>query len=146
MTILAVDYGTKRVGVAVSGPTGKTAVALTTLAAEPRAKLLAAIERLVEEYRAAEVVVGIPKRTDGGPGTLAPAVDAFAAELRGLGLSVVVRDEAHTSQAAAERLRASGSKTGSRAGAKTRAKRAEAVDREAAAVLLQSYLDERARA
>ena len=146
MIILAIDYGTKRVGVAVSGPSGKTAVPLTTLAAEPRAKLIAAIEHLVEEYRAAEVVVGIPKRTDGGPGTLAPAADALAAELRGLGLSVVLRDEAHTSQAAAEGVRAAGGKTGSRAGAKTREKRAAAVDRAAAAILLQGYLDERTRA
>jgi putative Holliday junction resolvase len=145
VTVLALDYGTRRVGVAVSGPGGRTALPVTTLPAEPRTKLLAAIERLVMEYAVTQVLVGSPRRVDGGPGTLAAAVDSFCADLRGLGLSVVVRDEAHTSEAAAANVRGRGGKTGSRAGARTREKRAAVVDREAAAVLLRGYLDERSR-
>ena len=133
MRVLAVDPGSKRVGIAVSDPTGTIAQALPTVAAEPHDTLPSRLAALAKEKDAARIVVGLPRRMDGSFGPEAKAARELAAALRDAsGLPVVLVDERLTT-AAAERAMISG---GVR-----RAKRRLAIDGVAAALLLQSHLD-----
>lgn len=136
MKIMAIDFGTKRTGIAVSDETGMLARPLTTLTATTVAGLQEAIGRLVSEHRPAELVVGNPRRLDGTPGTHADATAALAASLREqFAIPVTLWDEALTTIEAHARLLEGGA---------GRRKRKESIDRAAAAVLLQDYLDTRA--
>jgi putative pre-16S rRNA nuclease len=131
--VLAVDPGSKRVGIAVSDPTGTIAQALPTVAAEPRDTLASRLAILAKEHEAVRIVVGLPRRMDGSYGPEAKAARELAAALRqASGLPVELVDERLTT-AAAERAMISG-------GVK-RAKRRETIDGVAAALLLQSHLD-----
>ena len=133
MRVLAVDPGSKRVGIAVSDPTGTIAQALPTVAAEPHDTLPSRLAALAKEKDAARIVVGLPRRMDGSFGPEANAARELAAALRDAsGLPVELVDERLTT-AAAERAMISG---GVR-----RAKRRLAIDGVAAALLLQSHLD-----
>ncbi len=133
--ILAVDPGTKRVGVAVSDPTGTIAQALATVPAEPRDSLAARLAGIAAEREAKRIVVGLPRRMDGSYGPEATAARQLADAIRqASGLPVELVDERLTT-AAAERAMIEG---GVR-----RAKRRESIDQVAATLLLQSYLDRR---
>jgi putative Holliday junction resolvase len=138
MKVIAIDYGTKRTGVAVSDEGGSLARPLATLAETNAPRLAASLARLVAEHRPSEVLIGNPRRLDGTPGTHAAAVEALAATLRALpaiaGIPVILWDEALTTVEAHARLLEGGA---------GRRKRREAIDRAAAAVLLQDYLDHR---
>ena len=131
--ILAVDPGTTRLGLALSDPTGTIASALVTLPAEPVATL---VQRLAETARAHEVtriVVGLPIRMDGSRGPEASAAAKLADDLRAATRVPVETLDERLTTAAAERLLI-------KAGMK-REKRRQTVDRVAATILLQSYLD-----
>lgn len=133
MRILALDYGTKRIGVAVSDEGGRLARPVRVLPARGRFPDLAPLDPLVRELAPGEIVVGLPVRSDGSPGTLAAEVTRFAERVaRRFGVPVVLRDEQLTTVEAAERLRASGARP---------RKREALIDAAAAAVLLQAYLD-----
>jgi len=135
--MLGVDFGTKRVGVAVSDETATLARPLAVLPAVPRDRLLRGIGEIVGIYEPAAIVVGYPRRSRGEPGTHAAAAEAFAALLKEkLGVRVELRDEALTTEAAREKLLEAGAR---------RRKRRERIDAAAAAVLLQAFLDERGR-
>lgn len=133
--ILALDYGTKRIGVALSDELGWTAQPLETYRRKTLEADLAHIAALVREHEAAEVVLGLPIRTTGELGPEAAAVEHFRQRLQPLlPVPIVTWDERHTTQSAEELLiRADLS----------RAKRRQVVDRVAAAILLQSYLTDR---
>ena len=131
--VLAVDPGSKRVGVAVSDPTGTIAQPLTSLPAEPAGTLVARLSALARERQAERLVVGLPRRMDGGIGPEAKAARALAADLRrATGLQVALVDERLTSVAAERALLAGGA---------TRARRRQLSDQVAAALILQGYLD-----
>jgi putative Holliday junction resolvase len=133
MRVLAVDFGTRRVGVAVSDETATLARPLVVLPAEPRDRLLRELTQLVATHAAGEIVVGRP-RGNRGPGTLEAAAEAFAGELEGAcGVPVVLRDESMTTAAAHEKLLEAGA---------SRRKRRASIDAAAAAVLLQAWLDD----
>jgi putative Holliday junction resolvase len=135
MRILAVDPGSKRVGLALSDPTGTIAQALTTVSADPGETLPSRLVQIARANDAGKIVVGLPLRLDGSSGPEAAAARKLADELRvASGLPVELVDERLTT-AAAERAMIS---TGMR-----RAKRRTTVDRVAAALLLQSHLDRR---
>jgi putative Holliday junction resolvase len=130
---MAVDPGTLRVGVAVSDPTSTIAQPLTTVPAEPAATLVERLVALAREQDADRLVVGLPRRMDGGQGPEARAARALAQELRRVGgIPVTLVDERLTSVAAERALLAAGAK---------RARRRELSDQVAAALILQSYLD-----
>ena len=135
--VLAVDPGTQRVGLALSDASATIAQPLTTIPAEPLASLP---ERLAEQamrYEASELVVGLPRRMDGGLGPEAVEARALAGRLRRLtGLPVTLVDERLTSVAAERALLATGTR---------RSRRRELSDRVAAALILQTYLDSAAR-
>lgn len=137
MRVLAVDPGSKRVGLAVSDPTGTIAQPLTTVAAEPRDTLAARLAGFAREQEAARIVVGLPVRLDGSHGPEAAAARVLADELRRASrLPVELVDERLTTAAAERSLLAGGMR---------RDKRRANIDRVAAAILLQAHLDARKR-
>lgn len=133
MRVLGVDLGTRRIGLAVSDPSGTLASPLTVQArgddhAEDHAALLAT----ADAERVARIVVGLPLSLSGDEGPAARAARAEVEELRAAtSLPIDVHDERFTTVSATRRLRESG---------RGRAKR-DPVDAAAAAEMLQSYLD-----
>ncbi len=135
MRILAVDPGSKRVGLALSDPTATIAQALATLPAEPAATLAARIVLVARSSEAARVVVGLPRRLDGTHGPEAKAAQALAGAIRKeSGLPVEMVDERLTTVAAERSLIAGGMR---------REKRRLSLDRVAATIMLQAHLDRR---
>lgn len=103
--ILAVDYGTKRVGLSVSDPLGYTAQPLPYLSNQSRAKLLEALLNVVHEKSVKRVVVGLPKSLDDTLGPKARECQKFADDLRAAtGLPVDLLDERFTSREAEDFL------------------------------------------
>jgi putative Holliday junction resolvase len=133
MRILALDYGSKRIGLALSDELQMTAQPLEFVAAEPAAALMERLKTLIQEKEVESLVVGMPRNMDGSYGPAATKVDEFVTRLRE-NLEVPVRtwDERLTS-AQANRFLIEGDVR--------RAQRKEKVDKTAAALLLQSYLD-----
>jgi putative holliday junction resolvase len=133
MRVLGVDLGSKRVGLAVSDPTGTIAQPLGTLAAEPRGTLAGRLAGVARQNEAARIVVGLPRRMDGSIGPEAKAARVLADELRRASkVPVELVDERLTTAAAEKSLLAAGMH---------REKRRANIDRVAAAILLQSHLD-----
>ncbi len=134
---LAIDVGTRRIGLAVSDPDEMIAQPLETLQVRNRKQVLEALSRLTSRLGVERVVVGLPLNMDGSEGEAARAARVFAQRVASaLGVPVDTFDERLTTVAAEETLREAGVR-----GAKRRA----VVDRVAAAILLRSYLDERRR-
>lgn len=131
--ILAVDPGSKRVGLAVSDPTQTIATALSTESAEPDADLAARLAVIAAEQEAERIVVGLPRELDGKRGPAAAAAERLASRLRAVaGVPVETFDERLTTAAAERSMIETGAK---------RAVRRQAIDRVAATLLLQGYLD-----
>ncbi len=134
--ILAIDFGLKRLGLAVSDALGITAQGLPTLERTRLAHDLRKLRELVEEYSAESVILGNPIGHGGNETGMSRRVAEFAEKLRQcLRCPVELWDERLTSVEANRVLRASGLSI---------RKRQKAVDRVAATLLLQSYLDYRA--
>ena len=129
---LGVDYGAKRVGIAVSDGLGMTAQPLEVV---PRSVAISRIAELAAEYKASTVVVGLPTGLGGEEGSSAAAARALGDEIEASGLDVVYLDERFTSRLAEGVLLESGLK---------RQDRRDTVDKVAAAIILQSYLDRKA--
>ena len=130
--ILGLDLGDVRIGVAISDPNRRVAVPLGTVHAGAPGDLKA-IAKLIAELDVALVVVGHPLHMSGEAGVRAEQAERFAEALyASLGITVVLHDERLSTVEADRALKA--------AGAKPRRRR-RAVDRSAAAVILQSYLD-----
>lgn len=136
MRALGIDLGSKRVGVAVSDRSGTIAGPLTVVARSGRVaddhRRLAA---LVTEEEAEVVVVGLPLSLDGSDGPAARAARREADQLATVvGVPVVLHDERLTTVSAERTLRSAGLRAPARR---------EVVDKVAAAVMLQSWLDGR---
>lgn len=128
--VLGVDYGTKRVGLAISDGIGLTARPLEVV---ERARLLGRIRHLAQEYELGTIVIGLPTGLSGNEGESARGAREMGRELsEALGLDVVYVDERFTSKMAEGALLESGMK---------RQVRKETVDKVAAAIILQTYLD-----
>ena len=134
--ILAIDYGLKRMGLAVSDALGLTAQGLTTLERTRAEDDLARIRDISVEYTVERVIVGHPVAKDGRETEMSRRVAQFAEKLRRrLPCPVELWDERLTSVEANRMLRGSGISI---------RKRQQAADRVAATLLLQSYLDRQA--
>ena len=133
MRILALDHGTKRIGIAISDELKMIAQPLEFIPAEPFADVLARLKEMVRDKELELILVGLPRNMDGSYGPAALRVQDFVAALRGA-LTVPIRtwDERLTS-AQANRVLIQGNVR--------RDKRKQKVDKMAAAILLQSYLD-----
>jgi putative holliday junction resolvase len=132
---MAVDPGSKRVGVALSDPSATIAQALTTVSAEPAGTLASRLAQLAHSHQAERIVVGLPRRLDGSSGPEAVAARGLADAIRReSGLPVELVDERLTTVAAERALIADGVR---------REKRRLSVDRVAATLMLQAHLDRR---
>ena len=130
---LGVDYGERRVGLAVSDELGMMALPLDILSAQSPRQVIRDVLRICREKQVAAIVVGLPLNMDGSRGPAAEAVERFVRELRRLGeLPVEVWDERMSSRQV-ERMLIDADVS--------RAKRKGIVDKLAAQVILQSYLD-----
>jgi putative Holliday junction resolvase len=133
--ILGLDVGSRTIGVAVSDPLGITAQGLETIRRKNKRADLSALHRIIRDYGVGEIVVGYPLRMHGGEGTQSAKVAEFAEELRRrFEIPVHLRDERLTTVQANRVLREAELSI---------EKRAKAVDRLAAILILQSYLDSR---
>jgi putative Holliday junction resolvase len=136
-TVLAFDFGEQRIGAAVGDTTVGIAHPLTTIVAEDKKSRYAAIEALLQEWRPALLVVGLPSHLDGAEHEMSRLARKFARELGGrFNLPVELVDERLTS-AAAEMSLAEAGVAGH--------KRKPVIDQVAALHILQAWLDERAR-
>ena len=135
MRIMALDYGARTVGVAVTDPLGLTVQGVETVRREHEDKLrqtLARITTLIGEFGVGEIVVGLPLNMDGSEGERALKSRAFAEKVaKRTGLPVYLQDERLTSVEADERMREAG------LSAKERKK---IIDMVAAQVILEDHL------
>jgi putative Holliday junction resolvase len=135
--ILGLDFGSQRIGAAISDPLGITAQPLAAIRRKGDRRDLEAIGTLVRKYSVGTVLVGLPLHMNGGEGAQAKQARLFAEKIRGhLGLPVETWDERLTTVQAEHHLIASGVR---------REKRKELRDSLSAAFLLQSALDYRNR-
>lgn len=131
--VLAFDFGTQRIGVAIGETMLGTARPLTTIDAEANDARFAAIGKLIEEWRPSALLVGLPLSLDGEATEMTERCRRFARQLEGrYHLPVILADERLTSTEADERLRERGLDW---------RRRKETLDAEAAAILLQAYFD-----
>jgi len=137
MRILALDHGSKRIGVAISDELKMIAQPVQFIPAEPFAEFLACLKELLREKEVELIVVGMPRNMDGSYGPAALKVQDFVAALKNV-ITIPIQswDERLTS-VQANRFLIEGNVR--------RHKRKQKVDQMAAAILLQSYLDSLAR-
>ncbi|HOG17215.1 MAG TPA: Holliday junction resolvase RuvX [Syntrophales bacterium] len=133
MRILGLDYGEKRIGVALSDELGLTAQPLMTLQRKSRRRDLEDLAQIIRTHGVERIVVGYPLRLDGSEGIQCEKVQRFITSLESaFGVPVVRRDETLSTRQAEEILAEAGVR---------REKRRELVDRIAAGLILQGYLD-----
>ncbi len=135
-TVLAFDFGTRRIGVAVGESLVGLAHPLTEIAAEETAPRFAAIARIIAEWEPQHIVVGQPLAPDGTPNELTRRAERFARQLEGrFGVAVTLVDERYTSVEAEAGLRATGAR---------RALPEKRIDSAAAQLILQQYFHDHA--
>jgi putative Holliday junction resolvase len=135
MRILALDHGTRRIGVALSDELRMIAQPIEFIAAEPFAVFLGRLKGILSEKDVSLILVGLPRNMDGSYGPATLKVQEFVAALRAaVTVPIETWDERLTSVQANRML--------SQASVRGR-KRKGKVDQMAAAILLQSYLDSR---
>lgn len=133
--VLGLDVGARRIGLAVSDPLGLTAQGLDTLHRKNKKHDFSYLHRVIRDYAVQEIVVGLPLRMSGAEGTQAEKIQAFAEGLRKhFRLPVHLWDERLTSAEANRLLRETEMSI---------EKRGQAVDRMAAILILQSWMDSR---
>ena len=132
MRVLGIDYGDRRIGLAVSDPGAIIARGLPTLKNEGETEVLAAIRRLVEEHEIGEIVVGLPRNMDDSIGPQAQKTMRFAEQLKVLGCKVHLVDERLTTEQARRAMTEAGL---------SREQQHRRVDRVAAQFILQIFLD-----
>lgn len=133
-TLLAFDFGTKRIGVAVGNTLLRRAGPLTTIDDEKTAARFAKIQKLLDEWQPCALVVGLPSNDNGTPHELTALCRRFANRLKGrFNLPVIMCNERYTSLAASAQLNEQGIH-----GRKQKA----LIDQYAAQQILQAYFDE----
>lgn len=136
MRIMGLDFGSKTVGVAISDPLGITAQGLEIVRRQSENKLrksLARIESLIEEYQVEKIVLGYPKNMNNTLGERVEKTEEFARMLeRRTGLEIVMWDERLTTVEAHRTMMEAGVR---------REDRDKYVDKIAATIILQGYLD-----
>jgi putative Holliday junction resolvase len=123
-TVLAFDFGLKRIGIAVGNTLLKQAQPLTIISAATNDAKFAAIAAFIEEWRPACCVVGLPSHPDGAEHEMTVRCRRFANQLHGrFGVATVLVDERYSSAVISRQ-------------------RGEAIDAQAAAIILQQYFDD----
>lgn len=132
--IMAIDYGTKRCGIAVTDPLQTCAFALDTV---PPKELLSFLKKYTSQEEVTYIVVGAPKQRDNTPSPVETKITPFVAQLKAqfTDINVVRYDERYTSKMAQQSLLISD------APKKVRQKK-EVIDKLSATLILQGYLDQ----
>lgn len=135
--ILAIDFGLKQVGLAVSDPLGITAQSLCVIKVQNNKETLAEVVKHIEKLGVTKIIMGNPLRFGGSPGTINEQIERFAVKLEGAtGIKVVMVDERLTTLQAEKMLISADVR---------RSKRKEVIDKIAAQMLLQGYMDSQSR-
>jgi len=130
--ILAIDFGERRMGLAISDPLGITAQGLPTIDTRKTEDIFSHIQNILKDRKVKKVVVGMPKNMDGSIGFKGEEVKKFIGKLiQKTGVKVIAWDERLTSVQSQKSMREMG----------TKQKKKETVDRISATLILQSYLD-----
>lgn len=133
MRIMALDVGSKRIGVALSDPLKITAQGLETFQRTTLEEDICGLWQLIDQYEVSQLVVGLPKNMDGTIGFKAEEVRQFIADLTAQrSIEVIWVDERLTTVSAERTLLEADV---------SRAKRKKVIDKMAAVLILQSYLD-----
>lgn len=134
MKILAIDYGTKRIGIALSDATRTLASPQPFIPNQAFPKIKAILQQLIQKENVTLILIGLPRNMDGSYGPSAELVREFIGKLKSGGVTTPIQtvDERLTTVQASRQLHD--------AGRNTRQQR-EKVDSASAAVLLQAYLD-----
>ncbi len=133
MRIMALDVGSKRIGVALSDPLKITAQGLQTFQRTTLEEDIKGLWKLMDEHEVSQLVVGLPKNMDGSVGFKAEEVQQFVADLTAeRKIEVIWIDERLTTVSAERTLLEADV---------SRAKRKKVIDKMAAVIILQSYLD-----
>ena len=133
MRILGLDFGSKRIGVALCDELGLTGQGLDTILWKNRAQVLDALEVLVKRHGVEKIVIGYPLRLDGSEGIQCEKVTRFARLLETrFSIPVIKWDETLSSRTAEDILIQSGMRP---------EKRKKVIDKLAASIILQGYLD-----
>lgn len=131
--IMGLDVGDKTIGVAISDLLGLTAQGLTTIRRESKVKDYAALEEIMKEYEIKKVVVGFPRNMNGSVGPQGEKTIKFATKLKNkFNVEIIYQDERLSTMAAEKMLIA---------GDVRRDKRKTVIDKVAASIILQAYLD-----
>ncbi len=136
MKILGIDYGDRRIGLAISDPLGIIASPLMTYEKKDDKKDLEFFSQLVTDKNISKIVIGLPINMDGTEGDRAMMVREFAQSLSPLGVEIIFKDE-RLSSVSANRVLDEAKMHWS--------KRKKVVDTIAAQIILQSYLDKQSR-
>jgi putative Holliday junction resolvase len=133
--IMALDYGAKRIGVALSDPLFTFAYPHITIKND--SKIWSELDKLVKDKSVTEIILGYPFREDGKPSSLSDKIGRFKADLeKRYKIKVILWDERYTSSIATEMMILSTNK-------KSKRRDKGIIDRNAAAIVLQEYLNER---
>ena len=133
MRIMALDVGSKRIGVALSDPLKITAQGLQTFQRTTLEEDVKGLWQLIDEHEVSQLVVGLPKNMDGSIGFKAEEVQQFIADLTAERKIEVIWIDERLTTVSAERVLLEADVS--------RAKRKKVIDKMAAVVILQSYLD-----
>ncbi|PWB75276.1 Holliday junction resolvase RuvX [candidate division GN15 bacterium] len=133
-TILAIDYGSRRIGLAKSDPTGLIASPIGTLEVTSRRDALSKLRRVIDEIRPTAIVIGYPLLASGDMSDKCLEIDRFIEQLTDSYSGPLLRvDEAHSSTEAHQIIHAHGKRVG---------RQKKRIDKLAAVIILQRYLDE----
>lgn len=133
MRVLAIDHGSKRIGIAISDAMRMIAQPLEFIPSEPFDRFLQRLKQIIHEKEVSLVLVGIPRNMDGSYGPAAQKVQEFVSTLmQSIDLPIKTWDERLTTVQANRLLIEADMRRG---------KRKQKVDQTAAAILLQSFLD-----
>jgi|ERR1043166_299472 putative Holliday junction resolvase len=135
MRILALDHGTRRIGVAVSDEMKIIATPLEYIPSDPFDKVIERIQQLIREKEVELILIGMPRNMDGTFGPASEKVSAFIAALQPHITTPIKKWDERLTSVMANRALLQGNVR--------RADRKQKVDKMAAAILLQSYLDSR---
>lgn len=137
-TILAFDYGKRRIGIAQGQTLTYTSSPLTTLTCQNGEPDWSAINKLIEQWQPNRLIVGLPLQKDGSESELSKAASQFADSLAGrTKLPVELHDETLSSYAAHDLLRQQ-----RQSGSRNKRVQKQDIDQMAAAIILQSWLNE----
>lgn len=130
--IIAIDFGSKRIGIAITDPLNMFAYPLTTLIND--SNFISKLQKIIEEYSVVKILLGIPHKEDGSESVTSKSVLEFKNQIeQKINLEIQLVDERYTSEIARQRIIES-------VPSKKKRRDKSLLDKNAAAVMLEDYL------